>query len=75
MCVSMHVSLCVLRTPPKFIKRKVKSTAAAKSRQLCPTLCGPRDGSPPGSTVPVTLQVRERWSGLPFPSPLYESEN
>ena len=25
------------------------SAAAAKSLQLCPTLCDPRDGSPPGS--------------------------
>ena len=26
--------------------------AAAKSLQLCPTLCDPIDGSPPGSPVP-----------------------
>ena len=25
------------------------AAAAAKSRQLCPTLCDPIDGSPPGS--------------------------
>ena len=30
-------------------------TAAAKSLQLCPTLCDPRDGSPPGSPVPGIL--------------------
>ena len=64
----MHVFLCVLRTPPKFIKRNVKSTAAAaKSRQSCPTLCGSRDGSPPGSTVPVTLQARTlEWVTISF---------
>ena len=28
------------------------TAAAAKSLQLCPTLCDPRDGSPPGSPVP-----------------------
>ena len=28
------------------------AAAAAKSPQLCPTLCDPRDGSPPGSPVP-----------------------
>ena len=33
-------------------------TAAAKSLQLCPTLCDPRDDSPPGSPVPGTLQAR-----------------
>ena len=34
------------------------ATAAAKSLQSCPTLCDPRDGSPPGSPVPGTLQAR-----------------
>ena len=33
-------------------------TAAAKSLQSCPTLCDPRDGSPPGSPVPGILQAR-----------------
>jgi len=28
------------------------AAAAAKSLQSCPTLCDPRDGSPPGSAVP-----------------------
>ena len=32
--------------------------AAAKSLQSCPTLCEPRDGSPPGSPVPGILQAR-----------------
>ena len=30
----------------------------AKSLQLCPTLCDPIDGSPPGSPVPGILQAR-----------------
>ena len=46
---------------------------AAKSLQSCPTLCDPIDGSPPGSAVPGILR-QERWSGLPFPSPMHESE-
>ena len=29
-----------------------RCSAAAKSLQLCPTLCDPMDGSPPGSPVP-----------------------
>ena len=33
-------------------------SAAAKSLQLCPTLCDSLDGSPPGSSVPGILQVR-----------------
>ena len=34
------------------------SAAAAKSHQLCRTLCNPIDGSPPGSPVPGILQAR-----------------
>ena len=34
------------------------SAAPAKSRQSCPTLCDPIDGSPPGSPVPGILQAR-----------------
>ena len=47
--------------------------AAAKSFQSCPALCDPIDGSPPGSAIPGILQARTR-SGLPFPSPMHESE-
>ena len=35
-----------------------KHYAAAKSRQSCPTLCDPIDGSPPGSPVPGNFQAR-----------------
>ena len=34
------------------------AAAAAKSLQLCSTLCNPRDDSPPGSPVPGILQGR-----------------
>ena len=37
---------------------KMAAAAAAKSLQSCPTLCDPRDGSPPGSPVPGILQAR-----------------
>ena len=33
------------------------AAAAAKSLQLCLTLCNPVDGSPPGSSVPGILQA------------------
>ena len=59
-------------------------SAAAKLLQSCPTLCNPIDGSPPGSATPGILQgwsgvgwILEwdgYWSGLPFPSPMHESE-
>ena len=34
------------------------AAAAAKSLQLCPTLCDPIDGNPPGSPIPGILQAR-----------------
>ena len=41
--------------------------AAAKSLQLCLTLCDPIDGSPPGSPVPGILQARIlEWVAIPF---------
>ena len=49
------------------------SAAAVKLLQLCPTLCDPIDGSPPGSPIPG-FSRQEHWSGLPFPSPMHESE-
>ena len=33
----------------------LSAAAAAKSLQLCPTLCDPIDGSPPGSPIPGIL--------------------
>ena len=53
-----------------FLKCGHGATAAAKLLQLCPVLCDPIDGSPPGSSIPGG----EHWSGLPFPSPMHESE-
>ena len=46
---------------------------AAKSLQSCPTLCDPINGSPPGSPS-LGFSRQEHWSGLPFPSPMHESE-
>ena len=41
--------------------------AAAKSLQLCPTLCDPIDSSPPGSPVPGILQARTlEWVAISF---------
>ena len=41
------------------------TTAAAKSLQLCPTLCDPIDGSLPASPDPGILQARTlEWAAL-----------
>ena len=45
------------------------AAAAGKSLQSCPTLCDPRLGSPPGSTVPGILQARTlEWVAISFSS-------
>jgi len=49
------------------------AAAAAKSLQSCLTLCDPIDNSPPG-TPSLGFSRQEHWSGLPFPSPMHESE-
>ena len=60
--------------PLRKLNRQLAAAAAAASLQLCPTLCDPIDGSPPGSPV-LGFSRQEHWSGLPFPSPMHESEN
>ena len=50
------------------------AAATAKSLQSFPTLCDPIDSSPPGS-LSLGFSRQEHWSGLPFPSPMHESEN
>ena len=67
-----------LRLYPKaksiqFFNVSYNVAAAAKSLQSCSTLCDPIDGShqaPPS----LGFSRQEHWSGLPFPSPMHESE-
>ena len=43
------------------------AAAAPESLQLCPTLCDPIDGSPPGSAVPGILQATTlEWVAISF---------
>ena len=43
------------------------ASTAAKLLQLCPTLCDPIDGSPPGSPIPGILQARTlEWVAISF---------
>ena len=45
----------------------LKHAAAAKSLQSCPTLCDPRDSSPPGFPVSGILQARTlEWVAISF---------
>ena len=55
-CVYIYTHIVYMNAP-----------AAAKSLQSCPTLCDPRDGSPPGSPVPGILQARTLlWVAIAF---------
>ena len=48
-------------------KAAAAAAAAAKSLQLCPTLCDPIDGSPPGSPFPGILKARTlEWVAISF---------
>ena len=73
-----RINIVKMSIVPKAIHRfnaipVAAAAAAAKSLQLCPTVCDPIDGSPPGSP-PLVFSRQEHGSGLPFPSPMHESE-
>ena len=55
--------------PTHYTKEALLDLAAvaAKSLQSCPTLCNPKDGSPPGSVVLGILQARTvEWVAISF---------
>ena len=55
----IHICLIHFALQQKLTQHcRATAAAAAKSRQSCPTLCDPIDGSPPGSPVPRILQAR-----------------
>ena len=71
LCKSVNLgsvySAVVLKLWPQEQQGAVVSDA--KSRQLCPTLCDPIDGSPPGSPVPEIFQARTlEWVAIAFSS-------
>ena len=52
-----------------FLLYQFYAAAAAKSRQSCPTLCDPIEGSPPGSSVHGIFQARVlEWGAIAFSS-------
>ena len=70
-CTHIYLSVCL------SVKQKTKckkmlavrefAAAAAKSLQLCPTLCNPINGSPPGTPIPGILQARTlEWIAIFF---------
>ena len=56
-----------------FFKNPFLVAAAAKSLQSCPTLCDPETAA--HKALPsLGFSRQEHWCGLPFPSPMQESE-
>ena len=51
----------------------ITAAAAANLLQSCLDFVDPIDGSPPGSPF-LGFSRQEYWRGLPFPSPMHESE-
>ena len=49
-----------------FLLQCMKVKRESQVAQLCPTLCDPIDGSPPGSAVPGILQARTAGMGCHF---------
>ena len=73
MNIGVHVPFSILVSsgymPSSGIAGSYGSSAAVavKSLQLCPTLCDPMDGSPPGSPIPGILQARTlEWVAISF---------
>ena len=63
----------IFSQPSKYFKGQLSLFFFAKSLQSCSTLWDPIDGSLPGSPS-LGFSRQEHWSGLPFPSPMHESE-
>ena len=62
LCWKRHISLVLVLEDLVGVH-----AAAAKSLQSCPTLCDPRDKSPPGSPVLGILQARTlEWVAISF---------
>ena len=62
-----QILICHIYANILFLIKKIFRFTAAKSLQLCPTLCDPTDGSPPGSPVPGILQARTlEWVAISF---------
>ena len=50
-----------------FLLQCMKVKSESEVAQSCPTLCDPRDGSPPGSPVPGILKARTlEWVAISF---------
>ena len=63
-----------ITTADSLNKALAAAAAAAKSLQLCPTLCDLIDSTAQQAPLSLGFSRQEHWSGLPFPSPMHESD-
>ena len=62
--VENNLTLCI---KVFFLENSLIPLSVAKSLGSCPTLCSAREGSPPGSPLPGTLQARTlEWVVISF---------
>ena len=62
--MAIHSSILAWKIP---WREEPAASAAAKLLHLCPTLCDPKDRSPPGFPVPGILQARTlEWVAISF---------
>jgi len=60
-------TIALTRQIMSLLFNMLSAAAAAKLLQLCPTLCDPIDGSPPGFPVPGIFQARTpEWVAISF---------
>ena len=65
--VGLHRTVQLQLLQHYWLGHRLAAAAAAESLQSCPTLCDPRDGSPPGSPIPGILQARTlEWVAISF---------
>ena len=63
--MATHSSILAQEIP--CTEEPAAAAAAAKSLQLCLTLCDLTDGSPPGSPIPGILQAKTlEWAAISF---------
>ena len=64
--IALHALACI-KALVSAARGSIFMNAASKSLQSCPTLCDPRDGSPPGSPVTGILQPKTlEWVAVSF---------
>ena len=65
--ITLQTEVCLVKAMIFPVVMYGCAAAAAKLLQSCPTLCDPKDGSPPGSPILGILQARTlEWVAISF---------